>query len=333
MRPDTTETRAPEPKLSELDLNLLVTLDALLEARSVTATAEHFGVTQSAMSHRLARLRQFFDDPILIPTGDSLVLTHRAQQMREPLRAALANLRDAVVPEAAFDPAKAQRSFTLAGVDMVELLLLPTLLAHLDEEAPGIQVAMAGRQGLVQDALARGRADILIAPGHKAVPGVQMGETAGIRQRKLFDEGFAVMARRGHPRLRNSLTLKRYLAEGHVLVAPEGQPGSIVDVRLAQEGKQRRVAARVAHFLSAPFLVARTDHLLTCPAGLATSVYEELGLSVFKPPISLPSTPIFLYWHERTHKDPGHRWLRELILTLTRGNSANLDGRMLPRRR
>lgn len=300
--------------LAQLDLNLLLTLDALLEARNVTGTAARFGVTQSAMSHRLARLRDYFDDSLLVLSGDELVLTRRAETIQGPLRDALKELRNAVSEEATFDPAHAQRCFVIAAADLTEVVMLPGMLSYLGEVAPGVSVRMAGRREVRGDALMRGRVDLAIGPGAGTVPGVVIEETGGIRQRKLLDEGFAVLVRRGHPRIKGSLSMQRYLAESHILVAPHGQPGSVVDTRLAEQGKRRRVAVQVAHFLSAPFLVAQTDYIVTCPTSLADSVKDTLGLRAFKPPLSLPQTAIFLYWHERSHKDPGHRWLREEIL-------------------
>jgi DNA-binding transcriptional LysR family regulator len=148
------------------------------------------------------------------------------------------------------------------------------------------------------------------------VPGVSIEDTRGIRQRLFVVEGFSVLARREHPRLRGKLTLKKYLAETHVLVAPKGSPGGLVDAVLEKSGQRRHVAAQVASFLSAPFLVANTDHLLTCPASLADATAKHLDLQVFPPPVVLPETRLFLYWHERMHHDPGHRWLREEILGL-----------------
>ncbi|MEM8605630.1 MAG: LysR family transcriptional regulator [Myxococcota bacterium] len=313
-----TDATSIHAALAKLDLNLLVTLDALLEARNVTETAERFGVTQSAMSHRLARLRDYFGDSLLVATGDELVLTQRAESLQGPLRDALGGLRDALFEEAPFVPAEAERTFVVAGADLAELSMLPSLIVQLAEMAPGVRIRMAGRSELRGDALIRGRVDLAIAPGAGTVPGVTIEDTAGVRQRKLLTEGFSVLARRDHPRVRSTLSLKRYLEEGHILVAPHGQPGSVVDGRLSQDGKGRRVVCQVAHFLTAPFLVAQTDHLLTCPTSLAEAVRDQLGLRVFKPPISLPNTTIFLYWHERVHQDRGHQWLRELILAGTK---------------
>jgi DNA-binding transcriptional LysR family regulator len=310
--------------LARLDLNLLLTLDALLEARSVTETADRFGVTQSAMSHRLGRLRDFFEDSLLVSAGDELVLTPKAERIRGPLRDALSGLRQAVFPAEQFNPREAERAFVLAAADLVEISLLPALLHHLTEHAPRVSIRMAGRGAVRGKALIRGEVDLAIAPGQGIVPGVGISETHGVRQRKLLTEGFAVLARKGHPRIRNGrLSLKRYLAEGHLLVAPQGQPGSVVDTQLAHDGLERHVAAQVANFLSAPYLVARTDHLLTCPTSLAQTVKDVLQLQVLEPPLDLPSTVIFLYWHERMHRDPGHQWLRDQIIGLVRDTDSD----------
>jgi DNA-binding transcriptional LysR family regulator len=301
---------------SGLDLDLLVTLDVLLEIRNVTATAERVGVTQSAASHRLARLRDFFDDPLLVNAGDDLVLTPKAESLQTPLRLALQGLRDAVLPEQEPDPATTTRSFAIAAADLAEISLLPPLLVHLSRVAPGVQVQMKGRRFVSGEALAEGQVDFAIAPGEGSVPGVSLEDTRGVRQRLLVAEGFSVVARRGHPRIRSRLTLKRYLGEGHILVAPQGQPGGLVDAVLAKRGEQRRIAAQVASFLSAPFLVAKTDHLLTCPESLAAVTATPLRLRVLKSPIDLPRTKLFLFWHDRMHRDPVHRWFREELLGL-----------------
>lgn len=302
--------------LSSLDLNLLVTLDALLEIRNVTETAERFGVTQSAMSHRLARLRELFDDPLLVSAGDELVLTSKAQALQTPLRHALEGLRHAVVPSNEFDPETSNRAFVLASADLAEVSLLPVLLQHLAAVAPSVRVRMAGRRLVHGEALALGRVDLAIAPREGTVPGVGLEDTRGIRQRRLFDEGFSVLVRRDHPRVRSRLTLERFVSEKHVLVAPQGGRTGLVDAVLAKEGRERHIAVQVASFLSAPFLVADTDYLLTCPTMLAERTCGPLGLRALKPPITLPRTPLHAYWHERAHHDPGHRWFREELFAL-----------------
>ncbi len=303
--------------LAQLDLNLLLTLDTLLEMRSVTASAERFGVTQSAMSHRLARLREFFEDSLLVAAGDKLVLTPKAESLQGPLREALTGLREAVMPEPPFAPAETVRTFTVASADLAEITLLPRWIPDLARKAPGVNIRMAGRGAVRGEALIAGSVDLAIGPGQGTVPGAALQATAGIRQRKLLTEGFAVLARGNHPRVQGPLSLEQYLDESHCLVSPDGRPGSVVDARLAEQGKQRVVAVRLAHFLSAPFLVAQTDHLLTCPTSLAEAVAKPLGLRILRPPLELPRTAILLYWHERLHDDPAHRWLRDGLMELT----------------
>jgi DNA-binding transcriptional LysR family regulator len=302
--------------LTKLDLNLLPTLDALLEARSVTGTAERFGITQSAMSHRLARIRELFDDPLLVSAGDELVLTPKAESLQTQLRLALDQLRRAVDPEPEFDPKTAERTFVLAAADLAEVSLLPALLQYLGRAAPGVNVRMAGRRLVAGDALAEGKVDLAIAPGEGSIPGVGLGDVRGVRQRKLLTEGFCVLVRKDHPRVRRRLTLKRYLAETHVLVAPQGEPGGLVDLILERRGLGRHIAVQVASFLSAPFLVASTDHLLTCPRSLGIATSKPLGLRMLEPPLELPQGSVFAYWHERTHHDPGHQWFRDALFEL-----------------
>jgi DNA-binding transcriptional LysR family regulator len=163
MNPDSTQPADLQASLAGgLDLNLLLTLDALLEIRSVTATAERFGVTQSAMSHRLARIREFFGDPLLVSAGEDLVLTPKAAALETPLRVALQELRDALVPSDDFNPAEAERAFVIAASDLAEVL--PALLEHLGRVAPWVSIRMAGR-GLVNgETLAASKVDFAVAP-------------------------------------------------------------------------------------------------------------------------------------------------------------------------
>lgn len=317
--PPRSQKHSIQTAFAGLDLNLLVTLDLLLEIRNVTWTAERVGVTQSAVSHRLSRLREFFDDPLLVAAGDDYVLTSKAQVLRSPLRAALEELRTAIVPTERFNPSRAERTFGVGASDLAEVTMLPPLLAHLSDVAPGISIRMRGRASATGEELMEGNVDFAVGPGEGSVPGVSIEDTRGIRQRLLMVEGFSVLARKDHPRLRGKLTLKRYLSETHVLVAPKGSPGGLVDAVLAKSGARRHVAAQVASFLSAPFLVATTDHLLTCPTSLARTTSKYLDLKVFAPPVTLPETRLFLFWHDRMHDDPGHRWLREELLALLSG--------------
>lgn len=304
-----------------LDLNLLVALDTLLRERSVTAAARHLGLTQSAMSHKLRRLREQLDDPLFISGRHGLTPTPRAQALEAPLRAALYDVTAALKVGAPFDPATAQRTFQIAAADLMELAILPEVLSRLEGQAPGLSILMRRRDRASVESLASGKLDLLIQPGGRSVPGFELEERAGIARKHLSDEGFSVVARLDHPVLagRKKLTQKRYLEQGHVLVSPGGGDRGVVDQVLAPRGLTRRIAVSLPHFVAAPFLVARTDLLLTCPTSLARAAAEYAPLRVMEPPFELPRTQLYMYWHQRFQHDAGHRWLRDFVVGLQGG--------------
>ena len=299
--------------LRDLDLNLLVVLDALLAERHVTRAAARIGRSQPACSHALARLRRLLDDPLLVRgRGGAMVPTARALALAPALRQALGAIAVALRGDAAFDPATARRSFRIATGDYAELVLLPALAARLGRDAPGIDLwiapAAASREELVSD-LAEGRVDLVLAPPRRDWPG-------GIYDRRLFDEHFRCVVRRGHPIAKQRLTLARYCALGHLLVAPRATAGSFVDDALAAIGRQRRVVVAVPHFLVAPHVLVETDLIATLAARIVGHFRGPLGLAELAPPLDLPGFTISMTWHERAHHDPGQRWLRDQLLAV-----------------
>jgi len=302
----------PLDGLVRRDLNLLVSLALLAEERSVTATAKRVGISQSAMSHQLKRLREHFDDPLFVASPHGLVPTPRMEALADPLRSALGQVGAALREGATFDPATSTARFVVAASDMHELAGMPRLLRRLAAEAPSVQLALVRRSPRTVDDLARGTVHLAVAPAVGAVPGVGLDQPH-LQQRRLRVDGFRVLAREGHPRIRRRLTLKAYLEVGHVLISPAGEPGSIVDGALRRMGERRQVRAQVSHFAPAPFLVARTDLIVTCPAGLAEAATELASVRSFAPPIALPEIPAHAYWHERYQHDPAHRWLRDFV--------------------
>jgi len=296
------------------DLNLLVSLALLAEERSVTATAKRVGVSQSAMSHQLKRLREHFADPLFVASPSGLVPTPRLEALAGPLREALAAVGAALDEGAPFDPSTSTERFVVAGSDIHELVGMPRLLSRLALEAPHVRVAFVRRSPRVVEELTQGRVHLAVAPAVGSVPGVGLDHPQ-LQQRRLRVDGFRVLVRDGHPRIRKRLTLEAYLDVDHILVSPAGGEGSVVDRALAKRGERRHVRAQVSHFAPAPFLVARTDLILTCPTGLAEAGTELAPVRSFAPPIELPETPAHAYWHERFHHDPAHRWLREFVAT------------------
>lgn len=299
--------------LERLDLNLLVALRALLAERHVTRAARAVGLTQPAMSHALARLREALGDPLLVRSGAGMVPTARAEAMRAPLERALEDLASAVAPPAPFDPARASRRFHLAASDYVELVMLPALLARVRDEAPGIDLRVTNYDAKTTRDLGDGKLDLAIG-----FRGATAGASPGLYTQRLFGDRFVCVVREGHPRVGKRLTLDTFLELPHALVSPRGESGGIVDDALALQGKRRRVAAEIPHFLVAPYVIRETDLVLTLAERVARIFVPALGLRQLPPPLELPSFSMVLLWHERQHADPAQRWLRDLVVEVAR---------------
>jgi DNA-binding transcriptional LysR family regulator len=303
--------------LSQIDVNLLVGLDTLLRERSVTAAARRLGLSQSAMSHQLRRLRELFDDPLLVGGRGGMVTTPLAETLEGPIRRALLDLGRAIRGELSFDPATAERTFTVATKDSVELLGLPPLLELLSREAPGIRVHGRPIGPSTFNALQEGDVDLVIGPDVEAARGLPF---PGLRCRVLVRGGHACVMRKGHPvlakaRREGGLTLERYLALRHVHVhVPGANEGSIVDDALAARGLAREVVARVGYSVSGLFAVAASDLVVTLPLGVVEPLAAMLSLELLEPPLPLPDNLLVMTWHERFEEDPANKWLRGAVV-------------------
>lgn len=293
--------------LAAIDLNLLVALDQLLEHRSVRAAARVAGVTPSAMSHTLARLRVLLDDALLVRAGAGLVTTPRADALVAPVRDALAAVRTALTPPDAFDPSTSTRSFRVVCTDHVSTVLLPRVAARLCVAAPGAALHERPLLPSVMDELRAGEVDVAVGIFPEAPP--------EMRSRRLFSDGFVTVCRPEHPRLRDgALTLERFLAEGHLLVAPRGTPVGTIDTLLAERGLARRVVRTVPHFLSALWQVGNDDLLLTVSRRLVAEVEGRLPLLVHPTPLPVEDYVLAAVWHPRLDRAPEDAWFRSLLV-------------------
>jgi DNA-binding transcriptional LysR family regulator len=298
-----------EPNLSAVDLNLLVVLEALLSERHVTRAALRVGLSQSATSHALGRLRELYKDPLLVRSGKQLALTPTAAALLPGVSRGLSELRATLSQEPAFVPKTTRRSFALALVDYGQLLILPSVLAYLQREAPLVDLAITNEASWLEP-LEAGTIDLAFFVAGKS--------TSALLTRPLLSDGFVCMVRKGHPlaRSREPLTLAKYLTQQHVVVAPSGAPGSVVDDELARRGKSRRVALRVPNFLVAPAVVSESDFMSTLPERLAIELAKLYPVRLLAAPIPLPRFTMSLAWHARLDNDPAHRWLREAVFEL-----------------
>lgn len=296
--------------LAGIDLNLVVALDALLAERHVTRAAARLGITQSAASHALARLRSLLGDPLLVrgPAGARLP-TPLASELAPQLHQVLDQLTRVLRGEA-FDPASARRAFHIGASDYVEIVLLPRLAARLARVAPGIDLWIHALGDHGDAELASGALDLVLGPPRSS------GRPARSYERVLFAESFTCVMRANHPLSGGRLTLRRYCEASHLMVAPRSTPGSFVDDALAAAGKTRRVALAVPHFLVVPYVIAATDLVATLASRVAALFASTLELVAMPPPIEVPKFQIALAWHERNHGDAAHRWMRDQLFAV-----------------
>lgn len=296
--------------MRDLDLNLLVVLERLFEAGSVTGAAERLELSQPAVSRALGRLRQAFGDPLFVRTSLGLKPTARAQELRAEVSGVLARIGSLVAGPAGFEPAESARTFSVATSDYGESVLLPRLLGELSRLAPRATLRVLPVSQPWEAALADGRWDLLWAPRRRA--------GAGIVWTHLWEEGFAFVVRRGHPAARRRLTLERFTSIPQIAIAPEGRPGNPLDERLARLGTRRRVVAQVPSFLVVPPLVSGSDIGVTLPRRIVTLLAARWDLAVLELPFEMPTFAISQAWHERFRGDPAHSWFRKLVASLAR---------------
>lgn len=305
--PNAQKARTPSPaSLSAMDLNLLVALDVLLTERSVTRAAKKMGITQSAMSHILRRLRDQFDEPLFLKSSTGMAPTPLALEMAPLLKQALQDLQEAIRIRPHFDPATSQRHFTIASADYSQVVLLPKLMAQVQRSAPSVTISTRMVTAGCSQALASGELDLILG----AIP----IERPDIMSRKLFEERFVCLLRAQHPDVDSCLTVEKFTALSHVLISPMGSGPTWVDPQLEKRGLRRHIALRVAHYMVAPLVVAQSDLILTIAERVAKLMSGAFPLRIVKPPLDIPGFAIWAYWHGLQQDDPGHSWLRAQLL-------------------
>lgn len=290
--------------LRGIDLNLLRTLHVLLEEGQVSRAARRLALTQSAVSHALQRLREHFDDPLLVRRGQEMVPTPRALELQGPLRQVLASIEQMVGP-ADFDPARSRGTIRIATTDYGLSVLLPHVLAKLAEAAPELSITYTNISEDIFEHLKTGFLDLALT-GQESYRDMQT-ET-------LFTERFVAVTRADHPTVGRPLTVDDYAAWPHVLVDVVHSRLHGIDRELKRLGKRRHIALRVPHFLAAPFFAQSSDLIAPVPERLAQFYASSLDLAIREPPpeLDLGRFDYVQMWHNRRTNDPLHRWLRAL---------------------
>lgn len=291
-------------RLRTVDLNLLVTLEALVAERSVSKAALRMGLTQSAVSHALRRLRATFDDELFVRSPDGMEPTLRAIEISDATRTALEQIERTVDKSATFDPATAERSFTLRISEYVSSYLLQRLCPKLREQAPGIRINAAHFTGDPREDEVIGD-EIHIGPGTS-------GGRSGRQRLRVVDERFVVLMRKTNPACRKKMTLPFYASLSHVKVA--GTIGTnVIDDALKVRGLHRHIVFNVPSWRDARHIVGKTDLVAAIPARWARDRDSPLSCVAVSFPLDDVTFSIDLEWHSRVALDPGHAWLRGLI--------------------
>ena len=292
-----------------IDLNLLVTFEAIYRSRNLTVAGRGLGLSQPAMSHALGRLRHTFSDPLFVRLSDGLRPTPLANEIAPALMEGLAVICGSLQRKT-FDAAKSFRVFNVGMGDIAEVVHLPQIVREVHILAPHIRLNSNTIPGpRLGDALGDGEVDM-------ATGIYQLG--AGCRDIVLYESEYACVLRADHPTIGARLTLKQFKAAEHVLVAPKGasQHGQIIERALTGSKVNARITVQVSTFHGVMALITSTDLIATIPGRLAQSMQRSDNIKVLPPPIPLPKFKVSLYWHERFHREPGNAWLRSVFIKL-----------------
>ncbi|WP_321857386.1 LysR family transcriptional regulator [Paraburkholderia tropica] len=294
-------------RFNRLDLNLLVTLDALLAERRITRAAERLNLSQSAISGMLAKLRTYFDDELLVPVGKSLELTPLAMELVQPVRDLLLQVQTIVTIDPAFDPSNARRHFKIAVSDYAINVFMPGLIPRIEHVAPGITLEFMPQVGDSAEKLRRGEYDLLIIPepftaiGHPHTP--------------LFQDSYTCVVWNGNENVGARLSIEEFESLDHVSALLGWPRAPTYDSRyLEARGVRRKIRVITSDFSSMASVLIGTSMIATMPGRLASELSRRLPLRVVEPPVTMPVMTEFLQWHEYREKDPCHRWLRERLL-------------------
>lgn len=291
--------------MSTPDLNLLITLDALLAEGSVAGAARRLRLSSSAMSRALARLRDVTGDPLLVRAGRGLVPTPRALALREQVGGLVRDAQAVLRPTETLDPAALVRTFTLRVTDGFVENFGARLLARIDTQAPGVRLRFLQKLDKDSAPLRDGAVDL--------ETGV-VGQSASpeLRTRALFQDRFIGVMRTGHPLARSNVTLTRYVNARHILVSRRGRESGPIDEALSQAGRARHVATIASGFSTALALVRDTDLIATVPDRHTAALRADMRS--FALPFSMTPFTVSMLWHPRMDGDAAHRWLRGCVL-------------------
>jgi DNA-binding transcriptional LysR family regulator len=312
-------------KVNRIDLNLLVYLDALLRERNVTQAAHQLNLSQPAMSNGLRRLRELFNDPLLVRTSEGMTPTERALELEPIVREVLGKIDHAVQPRGDFEPANAHRVFRIMASDYAESTLLPRVLGKLRTQAPGLTLDIMTPSDVSFLDVERGKVDMVINR-FDSMP-------QSFHQIHLWNDSFTCVLSPNNPVLED-FTLENYLKANHVWVSKTGMgvgvgvdPSDVqrlgwVDVALNKLGKKRQIRVFTRHYQAAMTLAEQNDLIVTLPTRAAQLKLNNPRVVLRDPPLEIPALELKMAWSPLLQHNPGNKWLRKVIADTAR----ELDG-------
>lgn len=303
--------------LNNIDIKLLYLFVVLIHECSVSNAAERLGMTQPAVSLALSRLRELFHDPLLLRSGRRMTPTNRALQIEGSVRSILTEYNALTKPPVAFDPSVSTRIFVMTAPEHVELRLVAHLLTQIRELAPKAQLEVkAPNPERSFELLENGEIDLRLA--WLTHPNV------ALRSLQCFQDKMVCIAKINHPRIKEHLTLQDFLAIPHArtLGARGNTTNRVIDETLHALGKKISMSFQMQNFATVANAVSETDMIAMIPHSLAVKFAKQLALQIVDPPIRLPRIKYAAYWHERSQNDPGHQWLRQLIVKVAKESTA-----------
>ncbi len=293
--------------LRQLDLNLLVVLDAIYSEGGITRAAVKLHLTQPAVTHALNRLRAAFDDPLFVRDGRAMVPTPVARNLIHPVKAALRGIEILLQDVNRFDPGSTPRRFTLGLRDVMEPTLLPRLQQRVQATAPQLELeSIQTERRSLESELASGRLDVALD--------ILLPLSEKVCRRRIHFDRLVVVVRQSHPVLRPGLDLERYLQQDHILATVRRHGGGSEDLELSRLGLRRRIRLRCQHYFAALEVVRQSDLVLTMPEGYARAANRQQEFQILPFPLEQPPRDGYLYWHANVDTDPANAWLRGQLL-------------------
>jgi DNA-binding transcriptional LysR family regulator len=291
-----------------MDMKLLAVFDEIYKTRSVSRAGENLGLAQTSVSLALGRLRRQFNDQLFVRTAEGMLPTPHALSLVQPLRQALDLLRVATQQQVVFEPRSSTRTFHIAMTDISHLEFLPSLINTISSLAPAVRIKILRITAETPKLLESGEADLAV--------GFMPELEAGFYQQKLFDQGFACVMRRDHPRIGQRLTENLFKKEKHVDITAPGTGHELVEQALARQGINRNVALSLPTLPGVGNLLANTELLATVPERIAQMLVRIAHVKTLPTPFTIPGFSIKQHWHERFIQDQANRWLRSTVANL-----------------